>query len=146
MRLRTDNHFPNGTRAGRSSVKRWFNLDQRGFTLVEVILVIVFSSIVFFAAVNMTSESVTSSFSTEVVTSATSLANEKMERILSDKKSLGYAHIAAGNYSTESTIEGYPGFTRSVNITTYTDHKKVEVVVSHSSIADCILVALLANY
>ena len=119
---------------------------ERGFTLIEIVLVIVFSSIVFLAAINMMSESLTSSFSTETVISATGLANEKMERILADKKSLGYSHIVAGNYPAESEISGYSGFGRSVTITTYTDYKKVEVVVTHNTLSDCVVVALLADY
>ena len=47
------------------------------------------------------------------------LASEKLEDIIADRHSTtrGYSYVTSGHYSNESSITGFPGFTRSVSIT-----------------------------
>ncbi len=123
-----------------------FLRDKRGFTLIEVIMVMIFSGIALLAVMNTMSESLHGSLNTEVMTLAADLANEKMERIFADKKTLGYAYINSNNYPDETNASGQNGFSRSVTITTFVTYKKVEVRVSHLDISDCLLTALLTNY
>lgn len=47
------------------------------------------------------------------------LAAERLEDIIADRHSStrGYTYVVAGNYSAESAVAGFPGFSRSVTIT-----------------------------
>jgi prepilin-type N-terminal cleavage/methylation domain-containing protein len=68
------------------------------------------------------------------------LATEKLEDITADRHSTtrGYTYLASANYPAESSITGYPGFTRSVafNVTgadlvsAGSGYKKATVTVS----------------
>jgi hypothetical protein len=47
------------------------------------------------------------------------LASSKLEDIIADRASTtrGYAYLIPGNYPVESSITGYPGYTRTVTLT-----------------------------
>ena len=51
-----------------------------------------------------------------LVSRARWLATEKLEDIIADRHSTtrGYAYLLAGNYAAESSISGFPGFSRAV--------------------------------
>jgi hypothetical protein len=83
---------------------------------------------------------------TEFISTATNLANEKMEQIFADKRSKGYSFIAPNNYPSETNPNGYNGYIRSVAISTNSTNKMVVVTVTHNSIEPCVLTAWLTNY
>jgi len=103
---------------------------QRGHTLIELTLVIIFLSVAILAAMNVMTESLAGTMKTELLTIATDLANEKMERIFADKKSKGYDYIDNDNYSDETQINNMSGFSRSVSITDYSTYKQIVVTVT----------------
>ena len=109
-------------------------------------MVIIFLSFAILATMNMMSTSMSGSMKTEFINTAANLSNEKMEQIFADKKSQGYGYIKENNYPDEVNVNGSGGFNRYVEITTQSTDKKVIVRVTHSDIADCVLVAYLTNY
>ncbi|MCG8605869.1 prepilin-type N-terminal cleavage/methylation domain-containing protein [bacterium] len=117
-----------------------------GFTLIEVVMVVVFVGIALVATLEMTSNSVAGSFKIETLNTAANLANAKMELIFADKKSKGYSYIKEQNYPDETNPDGHAGFGRSVIIVDNGTNKEVTVKVSHTDIEDCNLVAYLTNY
>ncbi len=121
-------------------------VDARGFTLIELALVIVFLGVALLASMNLMSGALSKSMKTELQLTAADLANEKMELIFSDKNTKGYGYVAQGRYVLETDVNGKLGFTRQVAVIELADSKKVEVRISHSGIADFVLVAYLANY
>lgn len=120
--------------------------NSRGFTLIEIILVIVFLSISLLATMNMMSSSVAGSMNIELINTATNLANEKMEQIFADKKSKGYGYVKQSNYQSESNPDGFTGFNRYVEITDQSTNKKIKVRVTHANFEDIILVTFITNY
>lgn len=119
---------------------------DRGFTLIELVLVIVFLGVALLASMNLMSGSLSKSMKTELQLTAADLANEKMELIFSDKNTKGYGYISPGRYVMETDVNAKTGFTRQVAVTELANSKKVEVRISHSGIADFVLTAYLANY
>ena len=119
---------------------------EKGISLVELILVIVFVSVALTAILNTFTTSVSSSVDSEYISLAVQLAEGEMEQIKSDKSGKGYSYIIASNYPTETNPDGYAGFTRAVNITTYTDYKVVTVTVSHADVPTITLETIFTNY
>lgn len=117
-----------------------------GFTLIEVILVIIFLGIAFVASLELMSTSLTNSMSLQIHTTAANLANKKMEAIFIDKKSKGYDYVVIENYPNEVNPDGTNGFNRYVTIVRQSTHKEVEVKVTHAGIPDYVLTAFLTNY
>lgn len=119
---------------------------QRGFTLVETIMVIIFLGVAFIAVLQVMSSSVSHSVDTELLTRATALAEEKMEKIVGDKNGRGYAYLVNSNYPTEANAGGNHGFTRSVSIVEYSTYKSIQVSVAHTGIQPVRLVSFVTNY
>lgn len=109
-------------------------------------MVIVFLSVALVATMNMMSVGITDSIKIEVLTTATNLANRKLEQIYADKKSKGYAYLLPQNYPDETNADGKQGFNRYVTIIDQSTYKEVIVKVTHNDIEDCSLVAYLTNY
>ncbi|MCD6167572.1 hypothetical protein DRQ11_07015 [candidate division KSB1 bacterium] len=130
----------------RTSIKNLHPNSERGFSLVELVFVIVFISIALTAILNTFSTSVSSSVDSEYVSLAVQLAEGKMEQIKSDKAGKGYSYLVAGNYPSENNPDGYSGFSRTVNITTYTNYKVVTVTVTHSDVPTVTLETIFTNY
>lgn len=125
------------THAGLTSPRR----RERGLSLVEAIVAVVLISIatppVLLA---MRDASVRRSGQT-LTARARWLAAERLETILADRYSTlrGYSYLTSANYPAESSIAGFPGFTRSVsfNITAPkfvagTGFNRVTVTVSYT--------------
>lgn len=119
---------------------------ERGFTLIELIMVIIFLSVAFVATLGMMSTGIEESVDTEILTKAITLAEQKMEVILGDKNGLGYQYLENANYNDEQNVGGYSGFTRTVQITTYSTYKEVVVKVKHNGIKDVVLTTQMTNY
>ena len=120
--------------------------DETGLTLIELVIVTLFTSIALAALLNSFTVSITSSTDSETLTIAGELANAKLEQIRSDKDGKGYPFIIQSNYPQEINPEGYTNFTRAVSITAHTNYKTVQVTVSNPQIPDVTLTTILANY
>lgn len=119
---------------------------QEGFTLIEIIMVMIFLSVALLATMNMISGSLSKSLDMEIIATANNLANEKMEEIFKDKRTKGYGFITANNYPPETNPGGYKGFSRSVTVITNSTNKQVTVKVTHEGINDFVLTSFLTNY
>jgi type IV pilus assembly protein PilV len=110
---------------------RWLRSNNVGFTLLEVLIALVVMSIGFLGLSAMSiAMTKTLSFSKRLTT-ATALAQEKLEAI----KQAPYASITTGSYAPEgyNTITGHPQFKRDVTVSTdapFLDTKTVVVTVS----------------
>jgi prepilin-type N-terminal cleavage/methylation domain-containing protein len=119
---------------------------QSGFSLIELIIVMVFLGVVLVATMRMMTNSIASSVDVEFLRTAANLANEKMEQIFADKRSRGFSYIDEDNYPPETNPSGAQGFARSVEITTDASVKKVKVTISHISMPGFVLTAWLTKY
>lgn len=91
---------------------------SQGFTLLEAIAVIVLLGIVG-AGILLYFTSMKYSANPVIRTQAIELAQEKMERILADKKNSarGFSWIQNSNYPAENPVSGFsPSFNRSVDV------------------------------
>lgn len=103
----------------------------QGFTLIEVLIALMMLAVVFLGLSALTIAVSTGLSSSHTVTTAITLAQDRIEEI----KNGGYAQATAANYPTEDyhTIPGYPQFRRTVTITTDSpipNVKTVKVTVS----------------
>lgn len=119
---------------------------QSGFTLVELVFVIVFLSVAVLASMQLMSSSLSGSFHSEHLVVATDLASEKLEQIMADKNSRGYGYVAQSNYAFETNVNGNIGFDRGVTITDLGTSKQVQVTVYHPKLDDVTMVAFITNY
>jgi len=129
----------------------WINSENsKGFTLVEVVVVIVVLAIAIPALVQLSAFILEKGDKSAVISRATLLAQEKIEEILADKRdgTKGYDWIiTSGSYITETLPNGY---TRRVTVTLNTrngvDYAVVEVTVEHDDIQDIKLATWLTDY
>lgn len=118
-------------------------INNKGLTLIEIVLIIVILGIIgsgillYFAGIK-------GSASPVLTIQAIELAQEKMEKIISDKKANGFSYIDNTNYPQENPVSGFANFNRTVdvcyvsegdlndtsNCATATDWKRAKVTVS----------------
>lgn len=129
---------------------RQFSKGNEGFTLVEVVVIVVVLAIAIPALIQLSSFVLENQDESAVISRASLLTQEKMENILADKRdvSKGYDWITApGSYPIETLGNGY---TRRVTITTNTrngvDYALVKVTVEHADIPDVELTTWLTDY
>ena len=113
---------------------------QRAFTLIETIIAIVVLTIAIPPMFWAIRQAHVGRVNPEMVSRARWLASEKLEIIEADRHSTtrGYGYLIPSNYPVESSITGYPGFTRSVSLsetaadlsTAGTGYMKVTVTVA----------------
>lgn len=90
--------------------------NDAGFTLVEVVLIIVIAAVaVLPLGMLFANTSIRSSDARNAMVAA-QLAQAKMEELTADKNSpsRGFAYLIAGNYPAESPVTAFPGYSRSV--------------------------------
>ena len=124
---------------------------RAGYTLVEVVLVVVLVAVAIPPLLRLFSHSVLGSVGAEVRTKAIFYAQEKLEQILNDKRMAGgYAVVVSQNrYPPDSPEEGYQRFvTIDTTGTTYSGvpYARVIVTVRHPSIPDVQLETWITNY
>ena len=92
--------------------------NQRGFTLIEIIITIVLLAILTSGLMAMFTTYSKRNGDPSVFTQATELAQEKMEQIISDKENSakGFSYVANANYPAENPVFGFTNFNRSVSI------------------------------
>ena len=125
--------------------------NNQGFTLIEVIMVIVVFAIAVPTLMTVLSSTLDSSNKSVVISQAATYAQEKIEEIIGDKKnpSKGFDWVTTtGRYSSDVPAVG---FSRSVIITTGNvqngvSYAYVQVKMTHSEISDIKLETWLTDY
>jgi prepilin-type N-terminal cleavage/methylation domain-containing protein len=136
-------------------------MKNEGFTLIEVILVVVIMAIAIPGLITVLSVITQGQVNTVGTTTAALLAQERLEEIVADKRSpnRGYAFVVNGNYAPDVPMAGY---NRSVNIVCVaatdlntavpcdTGYKRVAVTVQAAGVGptvpDAVLVTVLTDY
>lgn len=97
------------------------NRAQKGFTLVEMVLVIIIISVASVPLFSLFSQASISLLSNEAIQTAAQLAQERAEFVLSRKRELGLngpvAELAVGPPITENLTGNFDIFNRSTGIT-----------------------------
>ena len=95
---------------------------QRGFTLIELIIVIVIMSLAAAAFARSLARMPDSLAYDEKLQVGTQLAQAKAEQIRADRwnPSRGFSYITSANYAAESPVSGFSSYSRSVTITDIT--------------------------
>ncbi len=89
-----------------------------GFTLVELVMTIALLTVGVPALISLGTNCLTSMHQGTYATTASMLAQEKLEQVLADRacSTRGFNYIVSGNYPAESSIPPFSGYTRSVTI------------------------------
>ena len=125
--------------------------NSQGFTLIEVIMVIVVFAIAVPTLMTVLSSTLDSSNKSAVISQAATYAQERIEEIIGDRRnsSKGFDWVTTpGRYSSEVPAVG---FLRSVIITSGNvqngiSYAYVQVKVTHSEISDIKLETWLTDY
>lgn len=93
-------------------------MKAKGFTLIEAVITLVLISGGIVGILHLFQQNVRSANEMELTVAATYLAQERLEQMIQDKKYRGFAYTIAANYpaSEDLTAQGYPGYTRTINI------------------------------
>lgn len=92
----------------------------RAFTLIELVVAVVVLAVATPPLVLALSDASVRRSSRTLDERARWLAAERLEEIIADRHSAtrGYSYVSSGNYPAQSAITGFPGFNRTVNVTT----------------------------
>ena len=89
---------------------------QAGFTLLELVMVIMLVAIAAIPILGQFSQAATSLISDEILQTAAQLAQERAEGLLADRRGSGYAAVPTGTIN--DVLSGaYSGYTRTVTVT-----------------------------
>lgn len=125
--------------------------EQTGFTLIELIIVIVVVGICFISIMSLFAEGLNKNITNEIRTVATSLAEGKMEEVLQNS----FASITNESGSFDVPFSDYSyqvswNYVESTDLDTPvegpTEYKNVRVSVSHNLIEDVVLTTLISDY
>ncbi len=126
--------------------------NEAGFTLVELIMVIVIAVVAMFPLISMFANATANSVQPELVTQAVFLAQEKIETVMADYyyDGRGYDHVVDANYPDDTAIPEFLGFTVAVSVAaeaTYDAvlYKEVTVTVTHGAIPPITLTTWVTN-
>lgn len=122
-----------------------------GMTLIELIIVIVIVSICFFSIMSVFMQALNQNFTNEIKTTATFLAEEKMEEILYtdfDKLSEEEGQFSSpfSDYQYRITWDYVEKSDLDASVEGSTEYKNVKVYVNHSAIDEVILTTLFSDY
>lgn len=116
---------------------------RSGFTLIETIAAIVILAVAIPPMVWAVTEAHAQRVGPVKASTARWLAAEKLEEVIADRHSpsKGYTYLVSGNYSSEATVNGFTGFSRSVSIAETgpdltspgTGYKRITVTVQYST-------------
>ncbi|HZI89011.1 MAG TPA: prepilin-type N-terminal cleavage/methylation domain-containing protein [Candidatus Polarisedimenticolia bacterium] len=89
----------------------------RGFTLIEVVLIIVIAAVAVLPLSMLFANTSIRSSDARNATTAAQLAQAKMEELSADKSSpaRGFSYLIAANYPPESPVPAFPGYSRTVS-------------------------------
>lgn len=118
---------------------------HRGFTLIEAIACVVMLAALIPPTLWAIRESHRQRVNPMLASRARWLATEKLEDVIADRHSTtrGYGYLVSGNYAAESSISGFPGFTRQVAfvetaanlVSSGTGYKRITVTVNWTDAA-----------
>ena len=91
--------------------------NQRGFTLVELIAVIIIVSIATVPLFSLFSQAGFSLLADEKLQTATQLAQERAEYLMAIRRNSGYADPAVSTPLVETLAGNYAGYTRTTTVT-----------------------------
>ncbi len=127
---------------------------QKGFSVIEVILVVLIIAVAVPPILSMFSQNLTSSVEAEFYTKAAYYCEEKLEQILADKRASksgkGYDYILQANRYPDDNPETV--YTRTVTIDTaghvYESirYAEVKVSVSHPQITTVVIGSWVTDY
>jgi prepilin-type N-terminal cleavage/methylation domain-containing protein len=124
-----------------------------GFTLIEVVLVIVIAAVAVLPLSMLFANSSIRSGDARNATVAAQLAQTKMEEIAADRHSptRGFEFLVAANYPPERRIPAFPGYQRSVSIAPDSSYdgirfRAVSVTVSCANIDPVTLTTWFTSY
>lgn len=125
---------------------------DEGFTLLELILVVMVATVAIAPLMSMFSNAVYNSVKPVIATEAVFLAQEKIETIIADAaaQGRGYDYIINSNYPDISNPPEFSGFSISVTVAAESlyqgvNFKLVDVTVSNSAIDDVVLSTWVAQ-
>jgi Tfp pilus assembly protein PilV len=124
-----------------------------GFTLVEIVLIIVIAGIAILPLSMLFANSSIHSSDARNATLAAQLAQAKMEELTADKNSpaRGFSYLVAANYPAENPVTAFPGYGRSVSFGTDSTYdsvtfRTVSVTVTCTNIPPVTLTTWFTNY
>ena len=125
--------------------------NSQGFTLIEVIMIIVVFAIAVPTLMTVLSSTLDSSNKSAVISQAALYAQEKIEKIIGDKRNPSKGFDWVTTPSRYSSDVPNVGFSRSViitsgNVQNGVTYAYVEVKVTHSEISDIKLETWLTDY
>lgn len=93
-------------------------LRRRAFSLIDLIAAILVIAIAFPPLFLAITDAERNRVDPIQLSRARWLATEKIEDVIADRHSStrGYSYVVGGNYSSESAVAGFPGFSRSVSV------------------------------
>ena len=125
----------------------------RGFTLVEVAILIVIAGIAVLPLAMLFATTSIRSSDARSASVAAQLAQAKLEEITADRSAStrGFSYVVAGNYPPETPIPAFPAFQRSVVVapdSTYdgVTFRTVSVTVTTSGVPPVTLTTWFVNY
>lgn len=117
-------------------------MSSKGFTLIEVIIIIVLISIVVPAIIFPVYESSKQSFKDEMYLKALYLAEGKMEEVTRFKQISGFSRVKVKNFNDVTD-----GYTRTVTFTNYSAWRVIcDVTVKNPNIPDIKITTWFTNY
>ncbi|HYJ34117.1 MAG TPA: hypothetical protein VE326_12975 [Candidatus Binatia bacterium] len=126
---------------------------ERGFTLPEVVLILVIAAVAVLPLGMLFANSSIRSGEAHHATVMAELAQSKMEEIAADKNSpsRGYSYLVAANYPPEIPVAAFPGYGRTVSFAPDSVYdgitfRTVSVTVSFASVPSVTLTTWFTNY
>jgi prepilin-type N-terminal cleavage/methylation domain-containing protein len=130
------------------------NGKQRGFTLLELVMVITLIALASIPILGQFSQASSMLLTDEIIQTAAQLAQERAEGLLADRRSNGYAAVLTG--TTSDVLTGaYSSYSRTVTVTSPpvgsgcavgATCKEVIIGVDHSGRTRAQLTFMLVNY
>ena len=123
------------------------SIDSNGYSLVEMVIVIIFATVAIPAVVGMYTTVLTNSHNAEIMSVANLLAAEQIEIIFADKAGTGpgygYSAINSQKYTDVTPTSPFNGYSRTVSVQTVNagqayEYKLITVTVGHPLIPDIV--------
>lgn len=144
---------PTERRPGRRRPRRAARRRERGFTLVEVVILIVVAAIAVLPLAMLFATTSIRSSDAQSASVAAQLAQAKLEEITADRNAStrGFSYVTAANYPAENPVPAFASFQRSVTVSpdsTYdgVTFRTVSVTVTTSGIPPVTLSTWFVNY
>ncbi|MBT3182323.1 MAG: type II secretion system protein [Deltaproteobacteria bacterium] len=132
------------------------SIRQKGFTIIELLLAVVIISTGLVGIMSLFDNATRGAMQLDLNVIAANLAHEKLEEIVLDKVTNGYATLSDASYSFENPVTDFNAYTRNVTITEVdpqdlsttqagSGYKRVDVTVSWGN-GFVMIPTVLSNY